>query len=142
MKGVKYFLDTNIFLRAIVNDHKAQFEECKKVLHEVHDGALTVVTSPIVLAEIQWTLKSFYKLEKTQIILAIESILAFKHLKIIEKPSTSRALDLYKNFSVKFVDCLIASIPDIQSGKMRVVSYDKDFDVLGVKRVEPKALIK
>lgn len=141
MKEPKYFLDTNIFLRAVVNDQKVQFEECRALLKKIHDGKLTAWTSSLVLTEIQWTLKSFYGVEKTEIVAVLEAILAFKTLKFIEKTELSNALTFYANHQVKFVDCLIASIPNIQNGRMKVISYDKEFDKLGVGRIEPKQLI-
>ena len=47
-------------------------------------------------------------------------------------------MDLYAGHSVKFIDALITSIPQIAGGDMIAVSYDKDFDKLNVKRKEPK----
>jgi predicted nucleic-acid-binding protein len=42
----------------------------------------------------------------------------------------------------KWIDCLIASAPDIQSGETAVVSYDRDFDRLGVVRLEPGVALR
>lgn len=138
MREAKYFLDTNIFLRVIVKDDKSQFEECKKLLERIHHGDIASYTSPLVLAEIQWTLKSFYRMEKIDIILALDSILALKHLDIINSVHIPTALALYRQHAVKFVDCLISSHTEIVTGRMVVVSYDKEFDALGIKRVEPR----
>ena len=54
----------------------------------------------------------------------------------------SVAISLYAAQSVKFADALIASHPLLRQGKLIVVSYDADFDKLGVKRVEPEAIVK
>jgi len=47
---------------------------------------------------------------------------------------------MYSSKNVKFIDAMIASVDQIVSGSWVVVSYDKDFDKLGVKRAEPGGL--
>lgn len=47
------------------------------------------------------------------------------------------ALELHRKSGAKFIDCMISSIQGIRNGVISVVSYDRDFDKLGVKRFEP-----
>ena len=42
---------------------------------------------------------------------------------------------------MKFIDALIASHKSIQEEAAVIVSYDKDFDKLGILRKEPKDII-
>lgn len=51
------------------------------------------------------------------------------------------AIDLYQKHNIKFVDALIASHPKMQNKEIVVVSYDKDFDKLGIKRQEPAEVL-
>jgi predicted nucleic acid-binding protein len=137
MNKSEVFIDTNIFLRALVGDQVKQAKECVEFLQKVADGKVQAVTSSLVLAEVAWTLKSYYRLEKIQIVPALEAIQSLASLKIVDEHRPTRGTDLYANHSVKFIDALIASNPRIESGKMAIVSYDKDFDRLGCKRIEP-----
>jgi len=132
----KYFVDTNVFLRVIVKENRSLFQDSWDFLSLVKQGHITACTSNLVLSEINWVLSSFYKFNKQQVIQALESILNLKNLKINDKHDSFLSIDLYKKHKVKFVDCLIASNEIFQKDTV-IVSYDKDFDKLGVVRVEP-----
>ncbi len=43
----------------------------------------------------------------------------------IDKYIYEFSIDLYENYNVKFIDCMIASIAQIQKGEMTIISYDK-----------------
>lgn len=137
----RYFIDTNIFLRLIVKDQQAQYQHCVDFFHNAMFNSLTLYTSHIVLAEINWTLTGFYRYDKTRVINGLRSIVSAPFLKFTESFDVEMAFDYYSQFSVKYIDAVIASHADIVSGKMAVVSYDKDFDKMGIKRLEPKTLV-
>lgn len=134
----KYFLDSNIFLRLLTADNEKMLLECVQLIEKIKLGQIKVVTSNFVLAEIVWTLGSTYKFDKTKISDAVKVILNLSSLKIDDNCDTVTALEFYTSKPVKYIDALIASNHDIQLKKMIVVSYDKDFDKLGIKRLEPK----
>ena len=137
----KYFLDSNIFLRIFTQDNKEMFTDCLVLLEKINLGQIRAYTSNFVLAEIVWTLSSGYKFSKTKIHEAVTSIINVSSLKIDDDCDSSHALEFYVSKSVKYIDALIASNPEIQAKKMTIVSYDKDFDKLGVKRLEPQDLL-
>ncbi len=47
------------------------------------------------------------------------------------------ALEYFEAHNVKFIDALIASGPSFVKGEFILVSYDHDFDKLGIQRIEP-----
>jgi hypothetical protein len=51
------------------------------------------------------------------------------------------ATELFQTHNVKFIDCLLASSKRVQENKAAVFSYDRDFDKLGVPRVESKDIL-
>lgn len=136
----KYFLDSNIFLRVFVGDSPQMLEECLILFENIKKGKVNAATSSVVLSEIVWTLKSFYKFSKTRVIGAIKSIMNIPRLEIVDDYMMLAALEIYENNSVKFIDSLIASIYEIYSKEWVVISYDKDFDKLGVVRKEPSQI--
>ncbi len=141
MKENNYFLDTNIFLRPIVKDSLKATQECSDLLKKIRAGKIKAFTSNLVLIEMHWVLKSFYKVKKEDLIKALKGIYELKNLKIEDKENISKAIELYKNHNVKLVDAMIASHPRILDKKATVISYDRDFDKLGVLRKEPKDLL-
>lgn len=136
-----YFLDTNIFLRPIIKDHPQQTADCEKLFVLIEENKIAAATSNIVLAEFLWTAQSFYKISKPETIASMKGIVSISGLAIEDSFDSFAALQYYESFSVKFIDALIASHKLIQEGKAIVISYDKDFDKLGIKRKEPKDII-
>lgn len=142
MKEYNYFVDTNIFLRTLLKDEKRTFEDCRQFLKEIKNRNIKAFTSNLVLAEINWTLLKFYKFTKEDAIKGLDSITHLSHLKFIDDFDSISAIKFYKDYPIKFIDALISSIPGIGSGKVKIVSYDRDFDKLGDWRIEPEEIIK
>jgi predicted nucleic-acid-binding protein len=85
-------------------------------------------------------LQSFYRFPKTEVHTALKAFTALP-LSYEEKTDIPVAVDLHASHSVKFVDALLASHHLLHNGKMTIISYDKDFDKLSVKRVEPQDVV-
>lgn len=139
---MRYFIDTNIFLRVLIGDDKNQFEECTLFLKAVKNNRVEAVTATIVLAEIAWTLSSYFGFSKQKTIQGVRSIINLRGLKIIDRYDHLLTLFLYEKYSVKYIDALIASNELIQNKELCVVSYDADFDKLSVLRKEPAEAIR
>jgi len=142
MKELNYFLDSNIFLRPLVKDDPKKTKECEILFERIKRGEIKAFTSNLILAEIVWLCSRFYKIEKEEIIKILRSILYYRNLKIIDKFDPHLALEIYRKYNIKFIDALSSSNPKIYQKKAIVVSYDKDFDKIGVIRKEPEDLIK
>ena len=138
---MNYFIDTNIFLRVLIKDDEKTFSGCIRFLELVREDKIKAFTSSLVLAEACWTLLSYCHFPKGRTVKALESILALKNLKIIDSFDPYLAIDFYSGKSVKFIDSLIASLIKSEKRKFVVISFDKDFDKLGVYRVEPKKIV-
>ncbi|NOX38085.1 MAG: type II toxin-antitoxin system VapC family toxin [Calditrichaeota bacterium] len=99
-----YFIDTNIFLRYLTNDDPAKADRIEKLFNRAKQENLRLVTSHLTIAELVWTLDSYYKLKPS----TIEDIL----LKIINTPFIEiphvdlilQALDLYVTANIDFID--------------------------------------
>ncbi len=134
---MKYFIDTNVFLRVLIKEDPESFNAGLKLLGKVKKGSLKAVTSSLVLAEIGWTLSSFYKFEKEDVVRSIRSIIGLHGLVIVDKVDWLYALDSFSRKKVKLIDCLIASRKEIREKKWTVVTYDKDFEKLGIRNASP-----
>lgn len=132
-----YFVDTNIFLRVLNKEDEKNFEECSKILKLIKEDKIKTYTSNLILTEIIFTLISFYKFKKTDAVEFLKSVINLAGLKITNKADIKIAIGFYENYNIKFVDAMIASNPLILQKKMKIISYDKDFDKIGVIRIEP-----
>lgn len=140
--GRVVLIDTNVFLRTFVKENERMFLECTGVLQLVSHSTIAAYTNTIVLAEIQFVLTTIYRYPRERIRAALESILSIPNIKISDDTDARLAIDTYGKTNIKFADCLLASSKRIQNGSAAMLSYDRDFDKLGIRRVEPAELLK
>jgi predicted nucleic-acid-binding protein len=132
-----YLIDTNIFLRVLIKEDEMSFQSSLKLLEAIKHGQGNAVIPGIVLTEINWTLRSYYKFPKPQVVAAIQGILNLRGLMIVDNYNHQLALDLYQRHAVKYVDACIASLPAVQERQATIISFDHDFDKIGIARREP-----
>lgn len=144
MKGSKetYFLDTNVFMRALVRSDDTSFNTSVRLLGLIKTGKIKALTSSLVLAEIDFVLKSFYKFSKQEVIEALKSVTSLKNLRIQDGYDSETALTLFEKHNVKFVDALLASHKLILQNKAAIVSYDRDFSRLPCQWLSPAEVVK
>lgn len=135
-----YIIDTNVFLRVLVKEDEATFQAGLNLLESIKQKKCTACIPGIVLSEIVWTLHSYYEFPKPKVVEAVQSILNLRGITIVDDYDYHLALDLYQQHSVKYVDACIASLSVVQENKATIVSYDRDFDKLGVERKEPDTI--
>lgn len=138
---MKYFIDTNIFIRVLHKENDKLFHECHSFLKSIKENKIEAYTGTVVLTEVVWTLSSFYKISKAKIIEGVHGIINISGLKVTDNYNQNLALTLFEKHSVKYIDALIASNEEIYTKKMTVISYDRDFDKLPVIRKEPKEIL-
>lgn len=118
------FIDTNIFLRYLVDDRSLQHKESIALIEACESGKFRPYTSSVVISELIFVLTKLYKLPKKEVVVSLDKLLLIRNLTLIDKTNTPAALAFYRKFNVKFGDCLIASqIP----AKAVLITYDKDF---------------
>ena len=138
---MRFFVDTNIFLRTLIKEDEETHKDCYKFFEAVRLNKIKAVTSHLVLAEIAWTLSSYYGFSKKKVSQALKGIINLRGLAFSDSYQAITALAMFERKPVKFIDALLASIEEISEKKWKIVSYDKDFDRLGVARAEPKEII-
>ena len=130
------FVDTNVFLRFFLNDNKTHSSAVKKLFQEASKGKISLVTNSLIIAEIIFTLDSFYKLSKQDIIEKIHAIMFFEGLEILENNILLRAIMFYQEKNIDFIDAYAAAFA--LENKIGVCSFDRDFDkIKEVKRINP-----
>lgn len=131
-------VDANVVLRYLTGEPPDQAARAVRLFHAVADGELTVLLDEIVAAEVVWTLGSFYRVAKDEIVAALRDLLAADGVASHEKPTLLAALAIYGERNVKFIDALLAARM-LASGRLEIWSFDRDFDrVPGIRRVEPR----
>ena len=131
------FVDANIFLRYLTKDDPSKYESCRTLFKDAIESKIALATSGIVIAELIWTLLSYYKAPKAEVIEKISIIVATDKLFIPDKEIISDALLLYGIKNIDYIDAynvVLMRSHDLKS----IYSYDEDFNAIeGIKREEP-----
>ena len=131
------FIDTNVFLRYLTKDGLSKYERCREMFKRALEGRIAISTSGMVIAELIWTLQSYYKVPKVEVIEKISVILGTENLFIPDKDVLADALVLYARKNIDFIDAYNAVIMKYQ-GLREIYSYDGDFETIeDIERREP-----
>lgn len=118
------FVDTNVFLRFLTNDDPAKAKRAEALFKDSVEGKTPLRTSVLVIAELVWTLESFYELEKEDVADKVSTILNTPNLTCAEGRAIRLALDLYVQQNIDFVDAYHAvSLKD--QGLTRIATFDR-----------------
>jgi uncharacterized protein len=131
------FLETNIFLRHLRQDHAEFSPRATALLRRIEQGAVKVRTADTVIFETVFTLERFYKQPKAPI---REALLPLIELPGIELPGKRRFRQVFAYYveqNISFADAYHAVL--MESLRLtQMVSFDRDFDRIStVQRVEP-----
>lgn len=114
-------LDANVVLRYLLADDAKQSPEAVELIENAPDGSLHL--SAIILAEVTWTLKSYFGVPRDQISSAIQRVLAQPSVAV--DATTLDAVARYANTKVDFVDCALAAAGAATG--LPVATFDKDY---------------
>lgn len=109
MSTEKIFADTNLFLRYLTNDVPTQADAVEKLLRSAEQKQVELVTTSIVIAEIIWTLESFYKLPRIDIQAKVFAILNTPGLQVTQADIISHAIIWYAEKNIDFIDAYNAA---------------------------------
>jgi len=129
-------LDTNVIIRFLVSDDGPDYRNLYSFFKALEEGKLRVELKIIVLFQVIFVLKSYYKVPKEDIVKNLLNLLSFKGIRLGEKKIIIRALELWREKNLEIVDCyLIASLEG--DSQNLLYSYDHDFDRFDINRKEP-----
>ncbi len=105
MKG--YILDSNIILRYIVNENTTINIKARGYFEEASNDQLVLIIDNIVIAEVIWVLKSFYKSTKDDIYNSIKIVLTHKNIKMTNKNLILESLEFFYSHNLSYIDCYL-----------------------------------
>ena len=136
MYGKICFMDTDVLVNALAGPDKTKSRQSRKLLEQVEQGSLCLITDSLVLAE------TFYIIEKYRgISMAVEMIrklLTLSNLEIVSLDNFAffEALKRVTKYKLKMNDMIHYTIALLKNTS-GIYSYDKDFNGLEIKRIEP-----
>ena len=98
------FVDTNYFLRFLLNDVSSQHSLAKVLFQDAAIGKVSLFTSVVVIFEIYWVLVSVYGKKRGQISLVLDNLLDMSFIDFEHHLLLKRSIPLYKNTTLGLVD--------------------------------------
>ncbi len=133
----KACVDANVILRFLLNDPLPMAQEAATLFQAVVKGQLILLVDDLIVAEMVWVLKSFYKQDITTIAATLRDFLLQEGIETADKPTILHALTLFETKNVDFIDALLTARM-ITKGISTVFSFDRHFDRLPlIQRVNP-----
>ncbi len=127
----KVFVDANVFLRHLLQDIPGQAAEAETLFNDAVTGKVFLHTSDLVIAELVWTLESFYKRTKREIADFLEALIATNNFHFDNRDVLERAIRDYASLNVDFIDAHSAAY-----AREKGISLVKTFDKKHYRRFE------
>jgi predicted nucleic-acid-binding protein len=117
-------LDTNILVRYFVKDDDQQLAAAKKIIQAAVRAGETLFVPITVTLELEWVLRTNFKLSKEQVTTTLSSLLASAELTFESEAAAEIALALYKKCSADFSDCMHIALAHI-AGESPLWTFDR-----------------
>ena len=116
-------LDTNVLVRWLVADDDVQVARVQALLESGRSTGRSFFVPTTVLLELEWVLRSRYRLDKPAILSALNALLETQEFDIQAEAALERALHLYRQGRADFADCLHAG-PCGAAGQALLLTFD------------------
>ena len=131
------FLDTNVILRHVLQDHQDFSARATAYIAGVERGEAHARTSDFVVLEVVFTLQRQQHWTKTAVRDAVLPLLELSGIVLPGKRRFQAVFDLYVNLNISFADAYHVVLMK-RLGLTEVVSFDREFErVPGIVRTEP-----
>jgi uncharacterized protein len=132
----RVFVDTNYFLRFLVRENEQQFQEVYKLLDEGLKGNIELFTDEIVIFEIYWVLKSFYKIKKEECVKLVNRLLELGFVELDKRQVLLEAVEVFSKENIELEDAYHL-VCCREKKCIELATFDK-----GLKKVWEKAKVK
>lgn len=119
-------VDTNIILRFLFRDDEVLFASANTIFGNAESGKIKIYIDELVIAEVIWTLTSFYKQDKKEVFNLLSKLVSRKWIVNPRKKLILNSLRLCISTNLSYVDCWIAEVS--KSNKLKLETFDKDLE--------------
>ena len=117
-------LDTNVLVRYIAQDDKAQSARATALIEKECSVATPGYVGLVVLAEVVWVSESCYGAARIDVAEIVRRILSIRQLVVQDAEIAWKALRAFETSRADFADCLIERTA-FSAGCERTMTFDK-----------------
>ena len=133
----RLWIDANVILRFLTKDPPEMAERSARLMAKAERGEVSLYMSPLVLAEVIWVLKSFYRFSMTAIAHVIISLVSAPGIEVDNRELIIRAVELARDRNVDFADAYLA-LQAAEHGETVCTFDESDFRRLPVEWTVPE----
>ena len=119
----KIVIDTNGYLRLLLNDIPEQADQIEELLKQAKKDEIQVILPQIIIFEMLFILEKYYYLSKEDALNKVESLVSIGYVDVELKEIFLESISLYRDNSVSFVDCFIST--SAQKCGAELFTFDK-----------------
>lgn len=131
----RFWVDANVLLRFLTGEPRNLAEKAVRLIARVEKGEIVLFVSTLVVAEVIWVLKSFYRRSFGEIAEVLLPLMTAEGVEVEDRDLLIRAVELIRDRNVDFTDAVLA-LQAARRGES-VCSFDGDFKRLPVEWVSP-----
>lgn len=122
------WVDTNIIIRFLTNDHPVHSPIAKDIMRKVVEGKLVLHVNPFVIGECVFVLQGkHYNFSRIKIASKLKTFLSANGIECMEEDILKTALNTYSDSKVDFADAYIPAYAD-ESKHPQIITFNtKDF---------------
>lgn len=104
----RYWVDANVLLRFLTGEPEPMAKRAAQLMRQAQHGEAHLILTPLVVAEVVWTLKSFYRRSYDEIVRVLVPLLSADGVETQDRELMIRALELTRGKNVDFSDAVLA----------------------------------
>ncbi|HIP27841.1 MAG TPA: PIN domain-containing protein [Sulfurovum sp.] len=120
----KILLDTNVIIRLLMQDNEEHYKIVQSFFVALEAGEKHAILLDIIIGEVVYVLKSYYKQDKKYIIDRLKLLVQYENLEVYNRAIIIEALEVYEKRNIDFADAMLCAKKNLEG--YEVMSFDKD----------------
>ena len=116
--------DTNVVIRMFVSDNPAQADAARALIEAEERAEDPILLTPLVVAEIEWSLRSNFDHTKPEILAVFDQIAANAGFILDDREAIEAAIAAWRTGRADFADYLIAALAR-ERGARTTMTFDR-----------------
>jgi len=117
-------VDTNVLVRLFVDDDAAQGAAARALVSDAARDGESILVTPLVLAELAWSLRSNFAFVKAEILDALDQLCRNAAFVVDDRTAVEAAVDAWRDGGADFADYLIAALAR-ERGATTTMTFDR-----------------
>lgn len=131
----RLWVDANVLVRFLTGEPPELAERSAALMSRAESGEVVLVLPSLIVAEVIWVLKSFYRYSMDEIARVLIPLISAVGVETEDREIMVQAITLAQKHNVSFIDAALAL--KAVHHKESVCSFDNDFKRLPAHRVLP-----